>query len=1616
MTASSVAVASGRISYALGLRGSSISVDTACSASLVACHMAVSNLMRRETSTSHIAGVHVECTRTSTAQVWAASMLSPWGRSRTLDASADGYARGESCVASTINILEANTSPTIIILGTSVNQDGKTSVLTAPNGPSQQELIRKSISKASLQPTDIAGLQMHGTGTPLGDPIEVGAALAVLVGTKRGASKAHSEYGLATERMPLDFAASKSWVGHGEPAAGLVGVLFAHQALTQEKALPIMHLRNVNPYVSEAVRSNQAPVRFPRQQGAMPRTVTSQSHGAVYGVSAFAFQGTNAHAVVAATYGIFAKQAVYVSKWKHSRYWVWPRLFDMAGVFGMSAFGQCSFTLNLKCPRLAYVRNIAEGTLGLVAEFIAVSILQLVRGGTRQIVLENLLLNDNKSLDFACDAELQFALKYSSGFFEITYASDIYSMVIATGTASKLSNGNTTIPNNLESRSFRTDSKINMLLSTRLKPMKWNACVFHKGIVNQGVQQSQWLLPCPMTLDAVTQLLAHGKPSHVQSMVVPIDQEIINGLNIFGSIFEGNSGCEASFSRSNRVVFQICGMASKEKPSILRPPKDLTIGSKSLARFVEEQIYDVSWLAISPWTPKALNSVNNFAAKPKASPSDALQALKVLVTNLNSSSGAVIDVNSGISILTSAAASRSHPFKLSADAMYGLVKAAAMEYPSSMLQIRLPQQTLKTSWEVCVSDEVETADAYGVGAASNICMVPRLQMISRRPPLLQVHHSDETIISSVKGLNIITGGSGALGTVIGTWLLLRGASICLSSRRGVIKRTALSAASTSSCVVIGIRGDNSQSEDARAMSACMDLIATVFHVGGILADALLPKQTANSIRQVFGPKQHGLSTMKNSLNMQNQPVQKEILFSSIASLFGSPGQSNYSAANAVLDAMASEKVQSGVPAIAIQWGGWSSAGMATVDASLLQRMKRLGIGMIQPGDGMKMLNHILKRGNMGVMAAVPLEWDKFISSHEQMIFSDLHSKRRIEEPRKAIAAARDSEAIDYDLIQIKVQESIGEILGTSLSKDAPFMSAGLDSLGAIELRNMLEDSLGVSLPSTLVFDYPTVESLTQYLAEHGATQKIELSSHDFDASLVRGKLESYEMVQEDNFGLLAVSQSSPEKILSFSAPQHDGVGTIPFERWDIEKDPLEARFGVFFSDIANFDPFVFSLSNNEAVIMDPQQRMLLQTLSSTILSMRHHESFDSRNKMQGMFVGIAISDYIGMLSKYTEKGAYHATSSALSVACGRLSFTFGLQGPSLSIDTACSASLVATHLALSSVKSNTVPLSFTAGVHLQCTSLSTSYVASAGMLSKEGRSKVFDVSADGYVRGESCITAAVMRINNETSCAAILGTAVNQDGKSSILTAPNGPAQQDLLKSAIKDSHLHPCQVSALSLHGTGTPLGDPIEVGAALAVLVGTKRGASKAHSEYGLATERMPLDFAASKSWVGHGEPAAGLVGVLFAHQALTQEKALPIMHLRNVNPYVSEAVRSNQAPVRFPRQQGAMPRTVTSQSHGAVYGVSAFAFQGTNAHALLQSVNIPNPSYGGRENSLEFKQERYYVVPPRSLLLQFAECASKEAEKYHVTLQGKLAIPQLSYIWDHTVLNRHIFPGTL
>lgn len=584
--------------------------------------------------------------------------------------------------------------------------------------------------------------------------------------------------------------------------------------------------------------------------------------------------------------------------------------------------------------------------------------------------------------------------------------------------------------------------------------------------------------------------------------------------------------------------------------------------------------------------------------------------------------------------------------------------------------------------------------------------------------------------------------------------------------------------------------------------------------------------------------------------------------------------------------------------------------------------------------------------------------------------------------------------------------SVGEI-----DVDRPLREHGLTSLSAMDLRATVGAWLGRHYPSSLLFNHPTLRALAERLAVD--VQGQALPARPVVAERPRSPRRPVDLRSEP-MAIVGMAlrfpggASSPEALWRLLDEGRHAITEIPPDRWDGARyyDPdvrtpgkMHTRWGAFVDDIATFDPELFSISPKEAESMDPQQRLLLQL---TWEALEHAGTSRARvmGSPIGVFVGImntneysrrkSLDERLGNVTPHT------STGDATSIAAGRIAYTFGLHGPAISIDTACSSSLVALHLAIDSIRSGECSAAIVGGVNLIAYPTTTLSFAKTRMLSPSGRCRPFDARADGYVRGEGGCVIVVKPLadaltNGDHVLALIRGTALNQDGRGSGLTAPNGRAQESLIRRALAKARVEPSDVLYVEAHGTGTPLGDPIEMHALLEVF-----GASRAAEN--------PLVVGSIKANLGHLESCAGLAGLAKVVLAMEHRRVPPQVGIEKLNP------KLDLPPwITIPVDGVTLPEGRT-----IIASVSSFGFSGTNAHAVLEeppprpaSSDPPSPSApvvfclsGNDPRALAEVARAYAAWPPmRDDAADLAALADSASRREH--LSARLAVVARSTI---------------
>ena len=407
--------------------------------------------------------------------------------------------------------------------------------------------------------------------------------------------------------------------------------------------------------------------------------------------------------------------------------------------------------------------------------------------------------------------------------------------------------------------------------------------------------------------------------------------------------------------------------------------------------------------------------------------------------------------------------------------------------------------------------------------------------------------------------------------------------------------------------------------------------------------------------------------------------------------------------------------------------------------------------------------------------------------------------------------------------------------------------------------------------------------------------------------------------------------SNPEAFWRLLQDGVDAITEVPAERWDVDAlyDPnpkvpgkMSTRWGGFIEQsAAMFDANFFGISPREAERMDPQQRVALEVAWEAL-----EDAAIAPDKLSGtqtgVFLGVSHSDYDRLIYQdHSRLSAFNGTGSYHCIAANRISFLLNLNGPSMAIDTACSSSLVAVHLACQSLRLGESNLALAGGVNMNLSPEETIALSKARAMAADGRCKVFDARADGYVRGEGCGIVILKRLadavrDGNSIRAVIRGSAINQDGLSNGLTAPNGIAQQAVIRQALASAGVRPAQISYVEAHGSGTPLGDPIEVKALKAVLL-EDRSADRT------------CWIGSAKTNIGHLEAAAGIAGLIKVVLALQHRELPPHLHLQQLNPHIG----IEDTPIKIPL--GVTPWADSER----LAGISGFGFGGTNCHVILE-----------------------------------------------------------------------------
>ncbi|XBP96091.1 type I polyketide synthase [Micromonospora sp. CCTCC AA 2012012] len=796
---------------------------------------------------------------------------------------------------------------------------------------------------------------------------------------------------------------------------------------------------------------------------------------------------------------------------------------------------------------------------------------------------------------------------------------------------------------------------------------------------------------------------------------------------------------------------------------------------------------------------------------------------------------------------------------------------------------------------------------------------------------------------------LVTGGTGALGGHVARWLAAHGAHhLVLTSRRGPDAPGATELRDELTAAGVRVTVAACDAADRAALAALLDRLDTdgvrvdaVVHAAGVLHDALLHTMDRAQLAEVWAAK--ATAALHLHELFADRDLTAFVLFSSLAGTLGSVGQAGYAAANAALDALAETRRAAGRPALSVAWGPWAGTGMAAT-GHLTDQLRRGGLDPMDAAPALAALERHLA-GDAPCVVVSDADWNRLAATGTRPLLAELT------DPADRTAPADEDAALRREVLALHpgtrhtavleaVRTQIADVLGHAsiapVEPEAPLSTLGFTSLLALDLRGRLNTLTGLALPATLVFDHPTADALARHLlAEITGTRSTEA------VAATGGDSTDDPIVVVSMSCRFAGGVDTPEELWRLLSDGADAMSAFPTDRgWDTASlyhpDPDHegtsyAREGGFLPGVGGFDADLFGINPREALAMDPQQRLLLEC-SWEAFERAGIDPRAVRGSRIGVFAGTNGQDYPAALHHSAENLAgYVATGSAASVFSGRLAYAFGLEGPALTVDTACSASLVALHLASQALRAGECSAALVAGATVMTTPGVFVEFSRQRALSPDGRCKAFSDDADGTGWGEGAAVVLLERLSEARRhghpvLAVLRGSAVNSDGASNGLTAPNGAAQQRVIRQALANAGLVTGDVDAVEAHGTGTSLGDPIEAHALLATY-GQDRPADR------------PLWLGSVKSNIGHTQAAAGLAGVLKMVLALRHGTLPATLHVSAPSRHVDwgdGGVRLLTEARSWPA--GERPRRA---------GVSAFGVSGTNAHAILEQAPDPDGS---------------------------------------------------------------------
>ena len=902
----------------------------------------------------------------------------------------------------------------------------------------------------------------------------------------------------------------------------------------------------------------------------------------------------------------------------------------------------------------------------------------------------------------------------------------------------------------------------------------------------------------------------------------------------------------------------------------------------------------------------------------------------------------------------------------------GLLKTARLEQPLFRAKtVGVDELSIKALDEL-----ISTVQREGVGGVGDVRYEEGKRTVRRLSSLPD--ESPEGAEIKEGGVYLITGGVGGLGRVFAQEIASQGAArVILAGRReqciledGELKKLR---AIYYSCDIT----------NAASVKELIDNILTtegrldgIIHSAGVLRDELLLKETASASLEVLLPKIEGARNLDEAT--KNQALDFVVYFSSMASVVGNIGQGAYAAANAWLDnyahyrnSLVAQGKRTG-HALSINWPLWEKGGMKP-DAEHQKYLEiKWGMKALPNEEGVLAMQNLLRLNlSQGIVAYGPAS----TLANKLLYTSEVYR----EEPVLSLTPAAQDALRTAGLSYFKILFS--EVLGLAdfqINAGTFFETYGIDSILIRRLNNHLGESFE-NLPATLFFEYQNLEALVEYfVSEHPAKLQTVTGLSFSESSASESKVRKPRfanhpdrLIQQkgpDNTGdaiaIIGLSGRYPgaadiDEFWSNLSRGVDCVTEIPADRWGIhgfydpEKDKpgkSYSKWGGFIADVDKFDPRFFNISPREAELMDPQERLFLQTAWSCMedagytpkrLQEIKTPSGGEVGGQVGVFAGVMYEEYQLFGVEESLKGNPLAIAGSPSSIANRVSYYLNLHGPSMAVDTMCSSSLTAIHLAMESIRNGGCGMAVAGGVNVSLHPNKYKLLSEGRFVSEKGRCESFGEGGNGYVPAEG-VGAVLLKplaqaeADGDRIYGVIKGSSLSHGGRTNGYTVPNPTAQAAVIKQAIERSGVQTDTVSYIEAHGTGTSLGDPIEIA-----------GLNKVFKGVGLLGHHCAIG--SVKSNIGHAESAAGIAGLTKVLLQFRYKKLVPSLHSAVLN----EQIDFEQTPFRV-QQELEDWKVAAGQLRTA--GISSFGAGGSNAHLVIEEY---------QQKAMEYEDDRPSII---------------------------------------------------